>query len=143
MNDPEIIESLKYLLIPQAEKIKAQAQPFDGKKSCWIPEHKEGFIAAEIVSTKGEEVTVKTSKGEVCSVSFSACRLLRSHGTHTSLLFNSSECHRQEGRYSANEPAKVRSLRRYGWLDLLERCVSLVQLARALQELVYLCKCPV
>ena len=70
MNDPEIVESLKYLLIPQAEKIKAQAQPFDGKKACWIPEHKEGFLAAEIISTKGEEVTVKTSKGEVCTFFF-------------------------------------------------------------------------
>lgn len=68
MNDPEVIESLKYLVIPQAEKIKMQATPFDGKKNCWIPEPKEGFIAAEIQSTKGEEVTVKTSKGEVCFI---------------------------------------------------------------------------
>lgn len=65
MNDPEVIESLKYLLVPQAEKIKLQAQPFDGKKSCWVPDQKEGFLAAEIQSTKGEEVTVKTSKNEV------------------------------------------------------------------------------
>ena len=65
MNDPEIIESLKFLLIPKEEKIKMQAQPFDGKKQCWIPDHKEGFLAAEIQSTKDEEVTVKTSKGEV------------------------------------------------------------------------------
>lgn len=65
MNDPEVIESLKYLLVPTTEKIKLQAQPFDGKKQCWVAEAKEGFIAAEIQSTKGEEVTVKTGKGEV------------------------------------------------------------------------------
>ena len=65
MNDPEVIESLKFLLISPADKIKMQAQPFDAKKQCWVPDHKEGFIAAEIESTKGEEVTVKTSKGEV------------------------------------------------------------------------------
>lgn len=65
MNDPEVIESLKYLLIPPTEKIKLQSQPFDGKKQCWVPDAKEGFLAAEIQSTKGEEVTVKTSKGEV------------------------------------------------------------------------------
>jgi myosin heavy chain 6/7 len=65
MNDPEIIESLKYLAIPQADKIKMQAQPFDGKKQCFIPDAKEGFIAAEIQSTKGEEVTVKSAKNEV------------------------------------------------------------------------------
>ena len=63
--DPEIIESLKYLLVSREEKMKMQAQPFDGKKNCWIPDPKEGFVAAEIQSTKGEEVTVKTNKGEV------------------------------------------------------------------------------
>jgi len=68
MNDPEIIDSLKYLLIPSAEKVKLQAQPFDGKKNVWIAEHKEGFIPVEIQSTKGEEVTVKTQKGEMVTV---------------------------------------------------------------------------
>ena len=63
--DPEIIESLKYLLVSREEKMKMQAQPFDGKKNCWIPDQKEGFLAAEIQSTKGEEITVKTTKGEV------------------------------------------------------------------------------
>jgi len=57
---------MKYLSIPTEERIKLQAQPFDGKKQCWVPEPKESFVAAEITSTKGEEVTVKTSKGEVC-----------------------------------------------------------------------------
>ena len=65
MNDPEIQESLKCLLISSAEKIKLQSQPFDAKKACWVADHKEGFIAGEIQSTKGEEVVVKTSKGEV------------------------------------------------------------------------------
>ena len=65
MNDPEIIESLKYLLVSKEERIKYSAMPFDGKKSCWVPDHKEGFLAAEIQSTKGDDVTVKTSKGEV------------------------------------------------------------------------------
>jgi len=32
MNDPEVIESLKYLLIPKEEKIRLQALPFDAKK---------------------------------------------------------------------------------------------------------------
>jgi myosin heavy chain 6/7 len=63
-NDPELKESLKYLALPTEERIKLQAQPFDGKKQCWVPDAKESFIAAEITSTKGEEVTVKTDKGE-------------------------------------------------------------------------------
>ena len=65
MNDPEVIESLSYLLVSKEEKIRTQAKAFDGKKNCWIPEAKEGFIAAEIQSIKGDEVSVKTEKGEV------------------------------------------------------------------------------
>ncbi len=56
------------MALPTEERIKLQAQPFDGKKQCWVPDAKESFIAAEITSTKGEEVTVKTDKGEVCSI---------------------------------------------------------------------------
>ena len=59
-------ESLKYLALPTEERIKLQAQPFDGKKQCWVPDQKESFIAAEITGTKGEEITVKTAKGDVC-----------------------------------------------------------------------------
>ncbi len=65
-NDPELKESMKYLALPTEERIKLQAQPFDGKKQCWVPDAKESFVAGEITSTKGEEVTVKTDKGEVC-----------------------------------------------------------------------------
>lgn len=68
LNDPEIVESLKYLLVPQAEKIKAQSQPFDGKKNFWLNDKKEGFLACEVQSEKGDQVTVKTSKGETVTV---------------------------------------------------------------------------
>lgn len=64
-NDPEIVEIMKYLVLPPEEKIKLQAQPFDGKKACWVPHPKESYVAGEIVSTKGDDVTIKTSKGEV------------------------------------------------------------------------------
>ncbi|CAF1111435.1 unnamed protein product [Rotaria sp. Silwood1] len=63
-NDPEVVEAMKYLILPPEEKIKLQAQPFDGKKACWVPDPKESYVAGEIVSTKGDDVTVKTSKGE-------------------------------------------------------------------------------
>ena len=56
---------LKYLVITTAERIKLQAQAFDGKIQCWAPDAKEGFVTADIQSTKGDEVSVKTSKGEV------------------------------------------------------------------------------
>ena len=71
LDDPEVIESLRYLLVPKTERIKYQAMPFDGKKQCFVVDHKDGFVACEIVSkeaAKGKEpakATVKTVKGEV------------------------------------------------------------------------------
>ncbi len=64
-NDPEVVEAMKYLMLPPEEKIKLQAQAFDAKKACWVPDAKESFVAGEIVSTKGDDVTVKNTKGEV------------------------------------------------------------------------------
>ena len=65
MSDPEVVNSLKYLMVTKEERIKLSSMPFDGKKSCWIHDHKEGYLAGEIQSTNNDEVTVKTSKGEV------------------------------------------------------------------------------
>ncbi|XP_052774021.1 myosin heavy chain, striated muscle-like isoform X10 [Mya arenaria] len=53
--DPEF----QYLAVDRKKLMREQTQPFDGKKSCWVPCPKEGFVRAEIQSTKGEEVTVK------------------------------------------------------------------------------------
>jgi len=63
-NDPELKESMKFLALSSEERIKLQAQPFDGKKQCWVPDAKDSFAPAEITGTKGEEVTAKTTKGE-------------------------------------------------------------------------------
>ncbi|CAF0931345.1 unnamed protein product, partial [Brachionus calyciflorus] len=68
LNDPEIVESLKYLLVSPEEKIKSQARPFDGKKNFWITDKTEGFLPCELESEKGDQVTVKTSKGESVTV---------------------------------------------------------------------------
>ena len=72
MNDPEVIESLKYLLVPKEERIRIQATPFDGKKNCFIPEKTEGFIPAVIESEDEKKglVTVKTLKGDVSLIYF-------------------------------------------------------------------------
>ncbi|CAF3919996.1 unnamed protein product [Rotaria sp. Silwood2] len=67
-NDPEVVEAMKYLMLPPEEKIKLQAQPFDGKKACWVPDPKESYVAGEIVSTKGDDVTVKNPKGETVTL---------------------------------------------------------------------------
>jgi len=44
--------------------LEEQTQPFDAKTSCWIPDHKEGYIKATITATKGEEVSVTTENNE-------------------------------------------------------------------------------
>jgi len=54
----------QYLFPDKKLMLDEQAKPFDAKTSCWIPDHKEGYLAANIISTKGEEVTVHTSNNE-------------------------------------------------------------------------------
>ncbi|BFZ03204.1 hypothetical protein BsWGS_06243 [Bradybaena similaris] len=58
VSDPDF----QYLVVDRKKLMKEQTQTFDGKKSCWVPDAKEGFLAAEIQSTKGEEITVKLLK---------------------------------------------------------------------------------
>jgi hypothetical protein len=65
MNDPEVIESLGFLVVPKEERIKTQTRPFDAKKNVFVPDHKEGFIAAEVQSEDAKGVTVKKANGEV------------------------------------------------------------------------------
>ena len=62
VNDPDF----QFLVVDRKKLMKEQTQTFDGKKACWIPDSKEGFLAAEIQSSKGDEITVKTTeKNEV------------------------------------------------------------------------------
>ena len=69
MRDPEVIESLKYLRVTDEERIKTQARQFDGKRSCWVPDVKEGFIAGEIIEDKGDNlVSVKTETAGLIDV---------------------------------------------------------------------------
>ena len=49
------------------KKLVAEAPPFDGKKNCWVVDEKDGFVAGEIVSTKGDEVTVQLSATHLVS----------------------------------------------------------------------------
>lgn len=59
-DDPDPTE---YLFVSLEQKRKDQTKPYDGKKMVWIPDEKEGFVIGEIVSTKGDLITV-TYKGE-------------------------------------------------------------------------------
>ena len=65
MNDPEVIESLKYLVIPKEEKIRTSAQPFDSRKNFFVPHKTEGYVPAEITKEDGDNVTLYTREKEV------------------------------------------------------------------------------
>jgi len=56
-------EDFKFLAINKA-KLMAEAPPYDGQKSVFVPDAKEGYIRGEIEGTKGDDVMVKTAKGE-------------------------------------------------------------------------------
>uniref|UniRef100_A0A914UJZ5 Myosin heavy chain n=1 Tax=Plectus sambesii TaxID=2011161 RepID=A0A914UJZ5_9BILA len=59
LNDPGWV----YLRQSQEQMIASQTKKFDSKKNVWIPDAEEGFVAAEIKSTKGDMITVVSSKG--------------------------------------------------------------------------------
>ncbi len=66
MNDPEVIESLKYLLIPKSERIRLNALPFDAKKNFFVPDKHDGYLTAIIEKEDGDNVTLRTTeKGTV------------------------------------------------------------------------------
>jgi hypothetical protein len=92
---------MKYLALPSEEKLKLRSQPFDAKKACWIPDPKESFIAADIESTKDDQVTVKTSKGEVCRFILNK----KNNPLHQSLFYPDKNS--EKGRRSTNESTKI------------------------------------
>lgn len=68
MNNPfEGDPDFQYLFPDKKLMMDEQAKPFDAKASCWIPDAKEGYLAATITATKGDDVTVHTEKSEVSS----------------------------------------------------------------------------
>ena len=58
----------QYLAIDKKKLMEEQTAPFDGKKNCWVPDKKSGYLKAEIKSTKGDDVTVITEKMEEMTV---------------------------------------------------------------------------
>ena len=50
MNDPEVVESLKYLLVPKEEKIRLSTLPYSASKNFFVPCHEEGYECAEVTS---------------------------------------------------------------------------------------------
>ena len=48
--------------------IQIQNKPYDSKKNCWVPDPEEGYLAAEIKSSKGDTITVVTVKGSEITI---------------------------------------------------------------------------
>jgi len=48
----------EFLFISLEQKRIDSTKPFDAKKVCWIPDEKEGYLLADIKSTKGDMCTV-------------------------------------------------------------------------------------
>jgi myosin heavy chain 6/7 len=59
--DPDPTE---YLFVSLEQKRKDQTKPYDGKKACWVPDEKEGFLLGELKGTKGDLCTVGLENGE-------------------------------------------------------------------------------
>ncbi|XP_077289741.1 myosin heavy chain isoform X31 [Arctopsyche grandis] len=53
-----------YLFVSLEQKRIDQSKPYDGKKACWVPDEKEGYLQGEIKATKGDLVTVGLPGGE-------------------------------------------------------------------------------
>lgn len=64
-DDSEDPDPTPYLFVSLEQKRIDQTKPYDAKKSCWVPDEKEGFVLGEIRGTKGDLVTVGVPGGEV------------------------------------------------------------------------------
>lgn len=64
-DDSEDPDPTPYLFVSLEQKRIDQTKPYDAKKSCWVPDEKEGFVLGEIRGTKGDLVTVAVPGGEV------------------------------------------------------------------------------
>lgn len=67
LNDTMLVESLKYLLVSEEEKVQMETKDFDENKQCWIPDTKLCYIGATIEKDCSNEshVTVLTDNNEV------------------------------------------------------------------------------
>lgn len=64
-----------YLFVSLEQKRIDQSKPYDSKKTCWIPDDKEGYLLGEIKATKGDIVSVGIPGGEVILIYFYHCHI--------------------------------------------------------------------
>ncbi|XP_063759333.1 myosin-16-like [Eleginops maclovinus] len=51
-----------FLVPTEKQLLDAMNKPYDIKRSCWIKDEKEAFIAGELQSEDGDKVTISTSR---------------------------------------------------------------------------------
>ncbi|AWP18617.1 hypothetical protein SMAX5B_005994 [Scophthalmus maximus] len=56
------VDPMPFLVPTEKERLDAMNKPYDIKRSCWVKDQKEAFVAGEIQSEDGDKVTVKTTK---------------------------------------------------------------------------------
>ncbi|KAM7386501.1 hypothetical protein PAMA_009217 [Pampus argenteus] len=62
------VDPMLFLVPTEKERLDAMNKPYDIKRSCWVKDEKEAFIAGNIQSEDGDKVTVKTAKNTTVSV---------------------------------------------------------------------------
>ena len=54
----------QYLRKSEKERLEAQTRPFDIRTECFVPDDKEEFVRAKILSREGGKVTAETENGK-------------------------------------------------------------------------------
>uniref|UniRef100_A0A670KDL9 Myosin heavy chain 16 n=1 Tax=Podarcis muralis TaxID=64176 RepID=A0A670KDL9_PODMU len=62
------VDPMPFLAPSEKERIEAISKPYDIKKSVWVKDEKEGFVAGEIQSETDTQVTVKTVTNQTVTV---------------------------------------------------------------------------
>ncbi|VTJ66226.1 Hypothetical predicted protein [Marmota monax] len=58
----------QYLRKSEKERLESQTRPFDIRTECFVPDDKEEFVKAKIVSREGGKVTAETENGKTVTV---------------------------------------------------------------------------
>lgn len=58
----------QYLRKSEKERLEAQTRPFDIRTECFVPDDKEEYVKAKILSRDGGKVTAETENGKVCAI---------------------------------------------------------------------------
>ncbi|XP_051797509.1 myosin-16-like [Acanthochromis polyacanthus] len=62
------VDPMPFLVPSEKERLDAMNKAYDIKRSCWVKDDKEAFVAGEITSEDGDKVTIKTTKNTTVTV---------------------------------------------------------------------------